>query len=201
MTKFNSCAILILDMKQYLIDLWKHPRYHSDQLKEQLRLYEEWDIKTTKKYKLTCWIYLFLGIIVAMYVSIGSDGYIHPKVFPITIVGFCTAVLLLCTVFLIDWFAEKKKPNTVVIKVFNDDLQLLADQLNMSPGELEQMDPQEIIDKYVAPRMKNLQNFIDEKMRKHETVPAESDRLEKLIARSERFQLLELAEKSKTIQT
>lgn len=177
-------------MKQYLIDLWKHPRYSNDDLKKQIHAYEAWQSKVSTKYRTIVSLCLILGTSVAVYVSMGNDGYIHPKILPTTIVSFSTAISCICLISLFEWFAEKSKPNTVVIEVYKDDLRLLADQLNIPPDELEQMDPQVITETYVAPRRENLQNFIDNKMRQHQTAPVESDRLEKLNARSERFQLL-----------
>lgn len=176
--------------KQYLPDLWKHPNYPNSRLKEQIEDREKWEARKIKKYKVLCWVYLLLGCGIGTYISIGNDGYAHPKVLPTMIVSFITAVLLLASAALVDWFANKKKPNTIVIDAYLADLKPLADQLTLSIEEIEQMDPKDISSKYIAPRMRNLQNFIDEKMRKHETAPAESDRLEKLKERSDRFQLL-----------
>lgn len=171
--------------KQYVRDLWNHPNYPNSRLEEQFEDLEKWEASKIKKYKLLCWAYLLLGSGVGVYISHG-----HLRILPITIVGFVTAILLVASAALVDWFANKKKPNTIVIDTFLDDLKLLGDQLTLSVEEMEQMDPDEILSKYINPRMKNLQDSIDRKMKKYESAPDETDRLEKLHSRSERFQLL-----------
>lgn len=176
--------------KQYLPDLWKHPNYSNSQLQQQLSALSRWSEDKTKKYKLFVRVVLILGVAVGMYTSISRDGYIHFKIIPIILVCFATAVGIMLSELIVDIFADKRKPNPVVIEAYKNDLQLLADQLAMTPSELEEMDPDEIVGKYISPRMNNLQNFIDEKMKHHLTAPAESDRLQKLRDRSVRFQLL-----------
>lgn len=175
--------------KQYLPDLWKHPNYTNQQLKEQFSELNRWNESKTKKYKIFVRLVIILGVGVGMYVSIAQDGYIHFKIVPIILVCFATAVGIMLSELIVDVFASKNKPNLVVIEAYKDDLKLLADQLTMSPGELEEMDPDEIVSKYISPRMNNLQNFIDQKMKDYKTAPLESDRLQKLRDRSERFQL------------